>query len=118
MACWNEVEEQYAPDDRKLIIEAIKQTNATAIFGNSGGMSSIASEALSIAGIRAPDECCLIGIDVLEANDAFRHITQFVCPGVQIGRAAAELLELRHADTSDVPQHILVPPELRECEGA
>ena len=118
MACGNEVEDQYAPDDRTLILKTLKETNATAIFGNSGGMSSISSEALSGAGIRIPDECCLVGIDVLEANEAVHHITQFVCPGVKIGQAAAELLERRSAGTADTPQHILVPPELKECAGA
>jgi LacI family transcriptional regulator len=117
MSCWNEVEGQYAPDDRQLIIQAIKKTNATAIFGNSGGMSSIAAEALGVAGIRIPEEFFLVGIDVLEANEAYPLITQFVCPGVKIGQAAAELLERRYTHISESPEFILVPPELKECSG-
>ena len=114
MTCRNEVEDHYASDDKRLIVEALKRTKATAIFGNSGAMSAISYQALRDEGIRIPDRCSLIGIDLLDANEAFDQVTQFVCPGVKIGQAAARLLESRNAGTVDTPQHILVPPELQE----
>ena len=114
MTCCNEVEAQYASDDKESIVKALRETKATAIFGNSGGMTTISYEALCCEGISIPDECSLIGIDVLDIHEAVDRITQFVCSGVEIGQAAAELLELRSAGTADAPQRILVQPKLQE----
>ena len=72
-------------------------------------------EALCDAGLSVPDDCSLLGIDVLPIHTAYHLITQFVCPGMEVGRAAAELLERRSTTPTDGPQHTLVKPLLREC---
>jgi DNA-binding LacI/PurR family transcriptional regulator len=41
-------------------------------------------------------------------------ITQFTCPGVEVGQAAAELLERRSTSPTEEAQHILIEPILRE----
>jgi len=110
----NEADNRCAAPDQRLIIEAMRQTKATDIFGNSGAVSVISFQALRETGIRVPAECSLIGIDVLETHAAFDQMTQFVCPGVQVGEAAARLLESRHGAAADTPSCILVPPALRE----
>jgi LacI family transcriptional regulator len=114
MTCWNEVEGQYDPEGKRLIIEALNKTKATAIFGNSGGMTTMSHEALCDAGFKVPDDCSLMGIDVLEIHGAFDVITQFLCPGLEIGRAAAELLERRIGGATGNPERTLVQPVLRE----
>jgi DNA-binding LacI/PurR family transcriptional regulator len=114
MPSWNEVEHQYAVRDKEIIIQALADKKATAIFGNSGGMTSISYEAMADRGVRVPDDCSLIGIDVLETTDEADLITQFICPGVAVGEAAAELLEARITGAGDDRRCILIPPELQE----
>jgi len=115
MTCWNEVEDQYDPDGETLIVEAFRETRrATAIFGNSGGMTALSYGALCRAGLDVPGDCSLIGIDILATHEAFDLMTQFVCPGVEVGEAAAQLLERRIERVAGQIEGIRVPPVLRE----
>ncbi|NLE59513.1 MAG: hypothetical protein GX616_14215, partial [Planctomycetes bacterium] len=59
-------------------------------------------------------DCSLIGIDILATHEAFDLMTQFVCPGVEVGEAAAQLLERRIERVAGQIEGIRVPPVLRE----
>jgi len=104
-----------------LLIETIRSTGATAIFATSGGVSMDVLATMSRKGLRVPEDCSVIGIDPLftyaEYVDLAARMTEIICPGHELGRAAANLLARRVDGQVSEPTGVLVQPEIIERES-
>jgi LacI family transcriptional regulator len=114
---WNESIGKDDPRDADLLMDALRRTRATAMFGNSGGVSLIAFRELTARGVRIPDDCSLIGIDIPPHQPAKQAMTEVICPGEQIGIEAARLLAGRIDGTLRERTYRLVEPIIDERQS-
>lgn len=100
--------------DAKALLQMIRDSKTTAIFGATGGATVLSHEILRGDGLAIPGECSLIGIDLPVWPGVAETITEVACPALTVGQAAARLLDERIRGKSKDRRHVLVDPVLRE----
>jgi LacI family transcriptional regulator len=116
---WRRWEESVIEDplDAARFVETLESTGATAVFAAGGGSSMKAFQVLRQHGIRVPDDCSLLGMDVPTGVYEASVITEIVCPGQQLGYEAAQLLVRRIDGKCPEPTAILVEPTITERQS-
>ncbi len=114
---WDETLGRDDPRDADLLIDALRRTRATAMFGNSGGVTVIAFRELAARGVRVPDDCSLIGIDIPPHLSAKQAVTEILCPGEQVGLEATRLLAGRIDGELRERTGVLVRPIIEERQS-
>jgi DNA-binding LacI/PurR family transcriptional regulator len=115
---WIEAIADDDPGDADRFMKALEQTRSTAVFAATGGASMATFAYLSDRGVRIPEECSFVGLDVPSGvplcAEQLMHMTEIICPGEQLGYEAANLLARRIDGDSPEPAGVLIPPELVE----
>ncbi|MEZ0166565.1 substrate-binding domain-containing protein [Kineococcus sp. LSe6-4] len=94
--------------------EAVRRTQATAVFVHSDADALTLVPQLAGAGLRVPDDVSLVAYDDVVAGLGDVRLTAVAPPKREVGRAAVELLAWRKA-TPDAPyRHLEIAPHLVE----
>lgn len=105
---------QIDPRDQQALLDALRNSQATAVFAATGGATVMTYEILTRSGRAVPGDCSLIGIDLPVWPEVAHVITEIACNGFAVGEAAAKLLDDRIRGDADEHCRLLVDPVLRE----
>jgi DNA-binding LacI/PurR family transcriptional regulator len=108
--------DQVAERDSPAVFEVLRRCGATAIVGVDGGASLVAYSVMKNHGLKMPDDCSVIGIDLPAWSLEAREVNELACSPDELGEQAARMLAHRidNPRKTTIPRRVLLHPEYRD----